>query len=115
MVAESVYDTEVYGIYNGVLYYGPFDVRTQLEENNGSDWCHSNGTINGVNLETLENFTVISDCGFNFTSHPYYINDRCIIGPIYSYRDINGFTSDGFRGSVLLDFEIGANYCVQGE
>lgn len=24
IVAESVYDTEVYGVYDGVLYYGPF-------------------------------------------------------------------------------------------
>lgn len=113
LVAESVFEKEVYGVYNGVLYYGPFDLCTQLEGKNIQPLYHSKGTIKGVNLETLETFNAVTDCGFNFEAHPYYINDRCIIGIMQPYREIDFTSKVGFY-IMLLDFETGGMYCVNG-
>lgn len=113
LVAESVYEKEVYGVYNNVLYYGPFDVNTQIEVKNCQPMYHSKGTILGVDLETLETYTVVSDCGLNFEMHPYYINDRCIIGAMSPYRPMKGMQGWGWP-ICLYDFETGAIYCVEG-
>lgn len=115
MVAESVYERCFFGIYNGVLYYSPFDVSTNLDNINACTYSQSNGTINGVDLKTLEIFTVISDCGFNFMGESYYVSDRCIIGTMHPYRDISAYSvNTKFWGRMLLDFESGAVYCVEG-
>lgn len=113
VVAEDVFEYAVYGVYNGVLYYGPFDVKTMIHGNlnqHGANLYHSKGTIRGVRLDTLETFDVVTDCGLNFEAGPFYVNDRCLIAVQFPYRD--GMVSSS--GSlVLYDFQTGAIYSVR--
>lgn len=111
LVASDVYQNTVYGVYNGVMYYAPFNVTVNLEVGAMySPVSISNGTICKVDLKTLEKSEVITDSGLNFT-RAGYLNDRCIIAATNSYREIEGVNPSG-NGTYpsLLDFETGAIY-----
>lgn len=113
LVAENVFESDVYGVYNNVLYYAPFDVNTQIEGNNCQPMYQSKGTILGVDLETLETFTVVSDSGLNFEPTQCYVNDRCIIGDMLPYREVKGMPGYGWP-PMLYDFETGAMFGAYG-
>lgn len=110
-VASDVYQNAVYGVYDGVLYYGPFDVTVDFTQH--CPVSSSGGRICSVNLETLEQTEVITDCGLNFPK-PCYVNDRCIIFAASPYRDVQGISAvDSGIYPYLLDLETGAIYDTQ--
>lgn len=115
LVVDDVFEKAVYGIYNGVLYYGPYRVSTDLTNTNDptyiSQFSHSNGTIRGVNLSTLESGDLVSDCGMNFEVGPYIITDKYIIGTIHPYKAGLGIDSASSGMMILMyDFRSGAIY-----
>lgn len=119
VVATDIFQNSVYGIYNGILYYAPFNVMYDIQGGQGTDYisgsyCFSLGTVKGVRLDTLECFDVITDSGYNMVMGDFYINDRCLIGCVgSSYRRGNGITSQNAgRFISLLDFETGALYNI---
>lgn len=118
LVASDVCYDAVYGVYKGVLYYGPFDVtvgiRTEQHQMDASNICVSGGTIKGVKLDSLETFDAITDSGYNYQFGPFYINDRCVIAVADPYRNGMGITVSTYGSwPTLLDFETGALYNVR--
>lgn len=119
VVAESVYEQAVYGVHDGVLYYAPFNVKVGLKEMDStvyhSYFSHSDGTITGVNLSTLETQNVTTDCGINFQNVCYYVDDQCFIGIAHPYKNGMGLDlSTSGTMVVLFVYESGAVYRLCG-
>lgn len=119
IVADDVFEDAVYGIYQGILYYGPYAPKTDLDYKNDPAYVdyytHSNGTIRCVDLNTLEKQDVVSDCGLNIEYKIFAITDKYIVSIVHPYRSDFGL-SPYTSGSMifLYVFESGALYRLCG-
>lgn len=112
LVVSDVIEDLVYGVYDGVLYYAPYEL-VGIDTEKYTRYAYSNGRISAVRLDTLEYYDVVSDCGLSFGRAPCYVTNRCIIETARPYRE--GFWLDrntcGYY-TCLYDFKTGALYIV---
>lgn len=110
VIRDNVEDL-VYGIYDGYIYYAPFDASFDIDLG-GIGYTYSNGVISAVSLDTLEKHAVIKS-GLNYGRARVYVTDRCIIATPLPFTDEYGFTFNEAGGiTTILDFETGALYVL---
>lgn len=85
LVAENVYDDQMYGIVDNVFYYAPCE---PVEHMDNYSFNYTSGKIKGIDLETMQPIEMKEDCGiFASAGYPFFMQGDGLFAEFFFVRD----------------------------